>query len=187
MRLRYWMRRHELLLEVSIHLFPMPITNDTLIWKSTIAAVVIITSNAILSQSPLNKCPSDCFKSRNRGLSESFRCIWTIHLSKSIKYIMSYGHNHNTEQYWQMLRFLIWCADCSNSSSDHWIWSKSSSLESPWCPLEHEMPQLPIPKYTQWAYSILVRPTPFVVYIITGIQKCWHNSCQCYQKNLKMV
>jgi hypothetical protein len=71
----------------------------------TFTAVVIITFNAILIQSLLDKYPSEFIESRNRELSESCRCIWNIHLSKSIKYIMSYGHPDNTEQYCQLLRF----------------------------------------------------------------------------------
>jgi hypothetical protein len=53
------MQINDLLLEASIHPLPIPITEDTSIWMRTIAAVVIITSNAILIQSPVDKFPSE--------------------------------------------------------------------------------------------------------------------------------
>jgi hypothetical protein len=68
LRLRNLMHWHEELLEASIHPLHIPSSEDKSIWMGSFTAVVIITSNAILIQSPLDKYPSECIESRNRGL-----------------------------------------------------------------------------------------------------------------------
>jgi hypothetical protein len=105
--IRYKSSEHHVFHEAPIHPIPMTITEDTSIWMGSIPVVVINTSNAILSQSPLNKYPSECIESEKEWFIKSRIWVETLHLSKSIQYFMSYGQSHNNEQYCQC--FVFWC------------------------------------------------------------------------------